>query len=355
MKKHSKILIISGIIGFAAAGIILAFLFIFSSNSKTTDEVIDVNKNISSVQIQEQVHEVTEEKTVFAFNPPVAYTVIPENPRRGEMVIIGVNTNEIEALLIVNERQIGKSKFFTIPAEGGNPEFRAAFLAIPATARAGSASIHMINEWGAFYEIPITIAPREFRSETLHLNPTVTTLVTEPNPQRVREAEILWGIWSTTGNTIYHSGRHLLPVTTTRITSPFGFRRTNIFSNGTSSSSIHAGIDYGLPTGTEVRSSGRGMVRLSRMRILTGYSVVIEHAPGIYSMYYHLDSVSAVENTIVEAGALIGRVGSTGFSTGPHLHWEFRVSGEYVDPDIFVNRALIDKNLIISRIFSNED
>jgi murein DD-endopeptidase MepM/ murein hydrolase activator NlpD len=88
------------------------------------------------------------------------------------------------------------------------------------------------------------------------------------------------------------------------------------------------------------------------MRIISGYSIIIEHAPGIYSIYYHLDSIIAQEGSIVEAGEVIGLSGSTGFSTGPHLHWELRVNTENTDPDAFVARPLIDKTLIISRIFN---
>ncbi|MCL2802177.1 MAG: M23 family metallopeptidase [Treponema sp.] len=283
---------------------------------------------------------------------PVRYAIIPESPRPGEPVTIGVNTNEIEAQVFIGDRQVAKSLFFTVPAEGRNPSFRAAIITIPATASAGEATIKMINQYNAAYEIPIRIAPREFRSETLHFNQAVSSLVNDPNPERTREAEIIWGIWSRTGNQIYHSGRFSLPVTSTRRTSPYGFRRTNVYTDGSRTSSIHGGIDFGIPTGTEVFACGRGRVVLSRMRILTGYSIVIEHAPGIYSMYYHLDSVIAQENTIVETGTLIGLSGSTGFSTGPHLHWELRVSGEYTDPDAFVSRPLIDKSLIISKIYN---
>ena len=78
---------------------------------------------------------------------------------------------------------------------------------------------------------------------------------------------------------------------------------------------------------------------LAESRISTGWSVVVEHLPGVYSLYYHLDSLAASEGEAVRAGTLIGRSGSTGLSTGPHLHWEFRVNGEAVSPDWFLSRA----------------
>jgi murein DD-endopeptidase MepM/ murein hydrolase activator NlpD len=88
------------------------------------------------------------------------------------------------------------------------------------------------------------------------------------------------------------------------------------------------------------------------MRIVTGNTVIIEHAPGIYSLYYHLDRINVQEGAIVTAGAVIGLSGSTGLSTGPHLHWELRINTEGTDPDAFVSRPVIDKDLIISRIYN---
>ena len=283
----------------------------------------------------------------------VFYTIIPDAPRPGDPVTIASTLREREALLIVNDRQAARALFFDVPAEDRNPGFRAAILTIPSTVYPGSAIIRMINDWGAVFEIPITIAPREFRTETLNLTPALTSLATDVNPQRVLESEILWSILTRTGNQIYHSGRFVLPVTSTRRTSQFGTRRVNVHSDGRRTTSIHAGVDFGIPTGTEVFACGRGRVVLSRYRIISGYSIIIEHAPGIYSLYYHLDSLIAREGEIVEAGAVIGLSGSTGFSTGPHLHWELRVSTENTDPDVFVSRPLLDKDLIISRIFGN--
>ena len=77
-------------------------------------------------------------------------------------------------------------------------------------------------------------------------------------------------------------------------------------------------------------------------RIITGFTVVIEHLPGLYSLYYHLDSLSVREGQRVSQGDRIGTVGSTGLATGPHLHWEVRSAGVAVDPDLLVKRSLID-------------
>ncbi|MDR0464345.1 MAG: M23 family metallopeptidase [Treponema sp.] len=290
----------------------------------------------------------------------VRYTVIPESPRPGDPVTIAVNTPITDAQLIVNGRQAAKAAGFTVPPEGTQPGFMAAILAVPSTVEAENAVIRLNNAGNIIQEIPVKITQRTFRSETLALTAAMSNLVTTPDPQRTIESERLWEILTTTGNQIYHEGPFVLPVTaSTRRTSQFGTRRVNVYPDGRRTTDIHAGVDIGGPVagqslqGAEVFACGRGMVILSRMRILSGNSVIIEHAPGVYSIYYHLDSLVAREGAIVEAGALIGYVGSTGFSTGAHLHWELRISTENADPDAFVSRPLIDKALIISRIYNN--
>jgi murein DD-endopeptidase MepM/ murein hydrolase activator NlpD len=63
-----------------------------------------------------------------------------------------------------------------------------------------------------------------------------------------------------------------------------------------------------------------------------------------------MDSIAVNPGDIVEAGALLGKSGSTGLATGPHLHWEIRVSGENADPDAFLARPVLDKNDIIDKL-----
>jgi murein DD-endopeptidase MepM/ murein hydrolase activator NlpD len=200
-------------------------------------------------------------------------------------------------------------------------------------------------------EIPLIINSREFISEIIELNPVNTGIRTDASPQRTQESNRLWAILTTTGNHVYHTDKFVLPVTSTRRTSFFGDRRVYKYANGNTDTSVHAGVDFGVPTGTEVFACGDGKVVLAVMRIVTGNSIIIEHLPGVYSLYYHLNTINVKEGDIVSAGSVIGLSGSTGLSTGPHLHWELRVSSENTDPDVFVARPLIDKDLIISRIY----
>jgi len=284
----------------------------------------------------------------------VKYSLIPESPRRGEPVTIALDTYAKEAFLFIGGNQVAKGAVFYVDDAAGIPCYFAAILTIPSTVNAGPAIIRINNDKGQLLEVPFTIAARTFRQETLQLTPALTTLVTTSNAQTVAEANRLWQILTTTGNQVYHYGEFIPPVTTTRRTSVFGTRRINQYSDGRRITSIHMGIDYGAPTGTEVYACGSGKVILARPRIISGNSIIIEHTPGMYSIYYHLDTIIAKEDTLVEVGEQIGTVGSTGFSTGPHLHWELRLNTENTDPDAFIDRPIVDKTLIIRKLFNIE-
>jgi murein DD-endopeptidase MepM/ murein hydrolase activator NlpD len=94
----------------------------------------------------------------------------------------------------------------------------------------------------------------------------------------------------------------------------------------------HAGIDYGSPTGTPVVAPGGGRVVIAEDLYFTGQTVVVDHGLGMYSVLAHLSAITVTEGSLVERGALVGRVGATGRATGPHLHWGVRLLGARVDP-----------------------
>lgn len=186
--------------------------------------------------------------------------------------------------------------------------------------------------------LPVAMQKKDFVSETVHLDAKNTAIRTNTADEK-RQAQIkrLNDILGTVNySAVYHSGQFGLPVTQTRRTSFFADRRVYAYSNGKSATSLHYGIDFGVPEGTPVFSCGDGKVVLAENRISTGYSVIIEHLPGMYSLYYHLSSYSVKEGDTVKRGEQIGLSGATGLATGPHLHWEVRLLGQAVNPDLFV-------------------
>ena len=143
---------------------------------------------------------------------------------------------------------------------------------------------------------------------------------------------------------IYSLKKFTTPTESQRYTAYCGDRRTYVYTNGKSSTSLHYGNDYGVPTGTEVKACAGGKVVMAESRISTGWSVVIEHLPGLYSLYYHMSELNVKEGDMVNQGQLIGKSGATGLATGPHLHWEVRLNGSAVRPEFFLSDFTFEEN-----------
>ncbi len=217
----------------------------------------------------------------------------------------------------------------------------AAVIAFPVTLESGSylfdymISLESGREIAGSSEVSVT-AP-EWASEDIHLDERNTSIITNTGEERIAQIDKLNEIlFSFDRDAPRFASGFIRPVASRRVTSGFGDRRVFIYSSDERSSSIHYGIDFGVPTGTPVAAAGDGIVVMAEERISTGYSVVIEHMPGVFSLYYHLDELSCNEGDKVSVGDIIGKSGATGLATGPHLHWEFRVNGEAISPEFFL-------------------
>ena len=113
------------------------------------------------------------------------------------------------------------------------------------------------------------------------------------------------------------------------ITTQFGCIR---YTNDDPTPSRHGGIDIAAKTGTDVLAANNGRVLFAERIQLTGNTVVIEHGYGLKSFYYHMDSLSVSAGDAVKKGDKIGEVGTTGYSTGPHLHFALAVNNVFVNP-----------------------
>ncbi|MFP3088697.1 M23 family metallopeptidase [Treponema sp. TIM-1] len=280
---------------------------------------------------------------------------LPENPLPGEPVTLGLATRRSGSFraVLLNSRgqRLTGAVFFDLALQDKNGQpVKAALLAVPSTAAAGSALIRVEGDGERIAEIPVTIGSRKFVFEEIVLDQENTDLRILSDPKKTAESETLWGIISRTGTELFAPGPFVPPVASTRRTSFFGDRRVFRYVDGSTETSIHAGVDYGIPRGTPVTACAPGRVVLARPRIVTGNSVVIEHLPGVYSLYYHLDKISVAEGSMVDARTPLGESGSTGLSTGPHLHWEIRIAGENADPDALMARSVLDKALILGKL-----
>ena len=113
-----------------------------------------------------------------------------------------------------------------------------------------------------------------------------------------------------------------------RITSGFGYRIHPIFKT----KRFHAGIDIAAPTGTAVKAAASGEVLYAGWLRGYGKVIIILHRGGMATVYAHLRDIVVREGQRVAQGEIIGSVGSTGWSTGPHLYFEVRIDGRAVNP-----------------------
>jgi murein DD-endopeptidase MepM/ murein hydrolase activator NlpD len=119
-----------------------------------------------------------------------------------------------------------------------------------------------------------------------------------------------------------------IPVRSARVSSRFGYRNDPFLNRP----ALHAGLDFAAATGTEVHATAAGVVVAAGWNGGYGQMIEIRHGSGLSTRYGHLSAVLVTPGAKVAAGALIGRVGSTGRSTGPHLHYETRRDGNAVNP-----------------------
>ncbi len=125
------------------------------------------------------------------------------------------------------------------------------------------------------------------------------------------------------------------PVAYSRKTSGMGLRLHPIFQT----QHVHKGVDYAAPTGTPAFTVGDGVVEFAGVQGGYGNTVIVRHGNGHSTVYAHLSRIQVRQGQNVTQGQVVGAVGSTGWATGPHLHFEFRVNGVYTDPERIIQQA----------------
>lgn len=175
--------------------------------------------------------------------------------------------------------------------------------------------------------VKIEVRDREFPVQHLAVKESTVTLSPEDQERAGREAKSIGrALAERTARKLWRS-----PLTRPvegPLSSSYGFQR---IYNG-KPRSPHGGIDFAAPRGTPVLAATEGRVLLAGDFFFTGWSLFIDHGYGVISGYFHMDRLVVGEADTVAAGQKVGEVGSTGRSTGPHLHWSVYISGVKVDP-----------------------
>lgn len=258
-----------------------------------------------------------------------------------------------------NGRGVSSAEGFLVRS-GRDLESTVVLLGVPSTLAPGRYRIR-IEYTGEPYSVrrvryrELEVLDREYYESTIALSLAMSELRTSTDPRRYRETrELMELLGRFRSDAQFADGNMVLPVVSedARVSARFGDRRQFQYSDGGRAGSIHYGLDLAAPTGTAVVASAAGRVVFAGDRLITGYTIVLEHLPGVYGLYYHLDSLSVATEDVVRRGDPIGTVGATGLVTGPHLHWEIRVSGVPVEPEWFLSEPLLDRDRLFSIIES---
>ncbi len=136
----------------------------------------------------------------------------------------------------------------------------------------------------------------------------------------------------------------LSPVRYPYLSSSYGWRRHPISGRH----SMHEGLDFAAPHGAPIYAASGGVVSAAGYQAGYGKTIEIEHGNGLMTRYAHASSLGVKAGDLVEKGQEIGKVGSTGRSTGPHLHFEVRMAGHPLDPKLFLDQPGSQSTLVAS-------
>lgn len=173
----------------------------------------------------------------------------------------------------------------------------------------------------------ISVKGRTFPFVKLRISPEFVTPPKSVLARIQRESEIVGLVFESSAPEWLGNGAFTAPHSVKPYPN-FGQRR--LTNNAVSS--LHAGVDLPVPWGEPIKAVNRGRVVLASFLYLSGGTVIIDHGLGVFSYYCHLSKLLVRRGDAIEKGAALGKCGSTGRSTGPHLHWSMRVSDSRVDP-----------------------
>lgn len=253
-----------------------------------------------------------------------AYDVVisPVDPQLGDTLSVTVQASQPEAappIITVNS----DIRYPVFPL-GGN-RFRALIPTSPINSP-GSLTIQVVGA-EANRNLAVGLRNRTFPTQRINLSPSQSSLGTQHEFDRVAAFKAV------VSPERFWSGAMVRP-NAGRVSTVYGVRR---YYNGVFAQDYyHRGVDYAAPTGSPVVAPAAGRIglvgRVSDGFELHGNTIGIDHGQGVLSIMIHLSRIDVNEGDFVQAGQVIGAVGSTGASTGPHLHWGLYVHGIAVDP-----------------------
>lgn len=261
-----------------------------------------------------------------ADNESILITVTPQQIFQGDIAVLKTSPSSfIKSLAYVQQGR-------TVPfMYDQSAHAHTAILGIDLDESPGAKEMHIkivsSNGHELTKKISFTVLAKDFSTQHLSLPESKVTLSSNDLARHEQEQAIVDRIFTNTSSVKLRGTGFIQPVKGASDT-PFGVRR---FMNNKPRNS-HSGIDFKADQGAPVVASSDGIITYTGDHFFSGNSIFIDHGLGIITMYFHLSSILAKPGESVQKGAVIGRVGSTGRSTGPHLHWGMRINNQRVDP-----------------------
>jgi murein DD-endopeptidase MepM/ murein hydrolase activator NlpD len=173
----------------------------------------------------------------------------------------------------------------------------------------------------------VTVEARSFAQKRFFVNEALLYPPPQEQERVRREAVLVEAVYACLTPEWLGTGHFMAPLDA----EPFpNFGQRRIYNRKIQS--IHTGVDIPAAWGTPVRASNGGKIVLASSLYLSGKTVIIDHGRGVFTTYCHLSKIVAKRGELVRKGEIVGKVGNTGRSTGPHLHWAARILGCRVDP-----------------------
>ena len=260
----------------------------------------------------------------------VSVQVDPEQPQQGDTVVIHLETNrDVELDGLLGEQALRfvelKGSYWSLFGLTSWADVGPRAIWVEATSALGE----VVEVTGT-----VTVTYGQFPVEVIDI-PTEREYLLDPEIVTA-ERERLAKIYAEFGLDKLWGEEFGYPVQAITVTSAYGAVRQYDTGPGR-----HAGVDLdGEPTDPAF-ASGDGRVVLSELLQVRGNTVIVDHGLGVYSCYNHMSDLVVVEGQVVSQGQVIGHLGSTGLSTGTHLHWELRVGEVAVDPFQWARRRIL--------------
>lgn len=243
------------------------------------------------------------------------FRVTPQKPTQGQLLqVTGTKASQ-------KARLLGR----TIPLYEQSPGAESVgLMPVPVLTRPGSYQLEWLDAEGiVLHTQTVIVQNAHYPTQNIVLSQALTQLKSTPD-ERDRVSE-----FQKEQSTVRYWSFPLQAPLPGCLTSLFGVQRRH---NGKPTGDFHAGLDQRGASGTPIHAVTAGNVRLAGQFALHGGTVGIDHGQGLKSIYLHMSKVVAQEGDHVQAGDVIGYVGSTGRSTGAHLHWALYAHGEPVNP-----------------------